>query len=123
MEAQSLNAYYQLIRLAQTTTLQDGTCILVVWRTGNKLAVSALSTLGDESTIDCCNWIQLLSENHGFKDDIHIEPLGWTERDGGLTEWVQENFGGSGFCIQWTPNGIKVSTSLTEYTIIKDEWK
>jgi hypothetical protein len=120
MEAHSLNAYYQLIRIAHKTKLDNGNCVLTVWRDNEKLGISPVSLTNDDQTIDYCNMIQDLCREHGILQYVFIEPLGWTPGQSDLTQWIYEVFGGRGFCIQWTEEGVKISTSPTEYTIIED---
>jgi hypothetical protein len=120
MEAHSLNAYYQLIRIAHKTKLDNGNCILTVWRDGNKLAVSPVSLTNDDQTIKYCNMVQDLCQEYEILEYVHIEPLGWSPGESDLTQWIHESFEGEGFCIQSTEEGVKISTSPIEYTIIKD---
>lgn len=120
MEAHSLNAYYQLIRMSHKTKLDNGNCVLTVWRNDGKLAVSPVSLTNDDQTIEYCNMIQDLCQEYGILEYVHIEPLGWMPGEGNLSQWIYESFGGKGFTIQSIDEGVKISTSPTEYTIVKD---
>lgn len=119
MEAHSLNAYYHLIKMSHETTLDNGNCVLTVWRHNEKLGISPVSLTNDHQTIEYCNMIQDLCKDHGILEYVFIEPLGWMPGESDLTEWIYQVFGDRGFCIQWTEEGVKLSTSPTEYTIIK----
>merc|ERR1712070_803077 len=120
MEAHSLNAYYQFIRMSHKTKLDNGNCVLTVWRDGDKLAVSPVSLTNDDQTIEYCNMIQDLCREYGIREYVHIEPLGWMPGQSDLSQYIYESFGGKGFCIQSTEEGVKISTSPTEYTMVKD---
>jgi hypothetical protein len=121
MEPQLLNAYYQMIRLARQTRLDDGKCILGLWKTGDKLAVCPLSVVSDERTIEYCHWIEDLSRTHNFYDEIHIEPLGWQPGEGDPKQWIQDHHPETGFSIEWTFSGVSVRTGSGQ-SIIRDKW-
>lgn len=119
MDVHSLNAYYQLVRISHDTTLDSGNCVLTVWRLENKLAVSPVSLTNDHQTIEYCNMIKDLCVQYGIYEYVHIEPLGWTPGESDLVQWMTETLTGEAFCMEWMEQGIKISTSATEHTIIK----
>lgn len=120
MKSQSIHAYQQLIRLAHDTSLDNGDCMLILSRVKGRLTVFPVSIVCDEDTIEYSNWIEDLSEDHGFKDYVDTKTIEDIPRDTDLIEWVHEKFGGSAICIQWTTNGVRVNVSPTEFAVIKD---
>jgi hypothetical protein len=114
-----LNVFYQLVRLSHNSKLKDGNMLLVLWFTEGKTIVSVMTKDGDDNkTIDYCNDFQNLASEYKIKDHIEIEPASWRPEDPEPIEWFYRSFSDQGVLIQWKSQGIYISTSPTQGTMI-----
>jgi hypothetical protein len=114
-----LNVFYQLIKLSHNSKLKDGNMLLILWFTEDKTIVSVMTKDGDDNkTMDYCNDFQNLASEYRIKDHIQIEPASWAPDDPEPIEWFYRSFSDKGVLIQWRSEGIYISTSATQGTMI-----